>query len=113
MTLPSDTQAASGHPVPQTVHVAIYEHRHGTDMRVFRDRDQALNWRSHLAQTWWDTEFRDDPSPDSEICEEYFARMQDRGDEFFSITACPVDADTLGTADPSRETSPSDTGVAP
>ena len=40
-------------------------------------------WRTGLAKEWWSDAFEDDPPPDDEIGEEYFARMLER-DEFFS-----------------------------
>ena len=33
----SSSDHTRSHSGPQTVHVAIYEHRHGTDVRVFLD----------------------------------------------------------------------------
>lgn len=32
MTVPSDTKAAAGRHIPQTLHVAIYEHPHVLDL---------------------------------------------------------------------------------
>lgn len=78
----------------QNVFVATYEHKHGTDIRVFRTREQAEGWRREVADEWWDEEFDDFPrptDPQSDIGEAYFDRMRDRGEEFFSIEACPVE----------------------
>lgn len=111
--MPTDNESAPSQFTPLTVHVAIYEHRHGTDMRVFLDRDQALNWRLSLAQHWWDNEFDDDPSPDAEIGEEYFERMLEHGDEFFSITTCHIEIGALDSAELSTDAAISDDRSAP
>lgn len=89
--MPSNTKAEINQHCPQTVHVAIYDHPHGTDVRVFLDRDRALNWRTGIAREWWSNAYDDDPPPDDEIGEEYFNRMLDRGDEFFSIQLCNLE----------------------
>lgn len=91
MTMPSDTETSRDQHRPQPVHVAIYEHPHGTDVRVFLDKDQAMNWRTGLAKEWWSNAYEDDPPPDDEIGEEYFERMQEHGDEFFSVVMCDID----------------------
>jgi len=78
----------------QNVFVATYEHKHGTDIRVFRTREQAEAWRREVADTWWEEEFDDFPRPTDpqiDIGEAYFDRMRDRGEEFFSIEATPVE----------------------
>ncbi|HEY3838120.1 MAG TPA: hypothetical protein VGL72_16185 [Bryobacteraceae bacterium] len=76
----------------QTVFVATYEHKHGTDIRVFRTRAQAEAWRTEVASTWWEDEFPDVERPaEAEIGEVYFDRMRDHGEEFFSIDANPVE----------------------
>lgn len=84
------TDSASTWPEPQLVYVAIYEHPHGTDVRVFTEEDQALRWRTGLAKEWWSNAFDDDPPPDDEIGEDYFERMLER-DEFFSMQECHVE----------------------
>lgn len=99
MTVPSDTKTAPGRPIPQTVHVAIYEHPHGTDVRVFLDADQALAWRTGIAQEWWSNAFDDDPPPDDRIGEEYFERMLERG-EFFSTVPSHIETGYHAPADP-------------
>jgi hypothetical protein len=99
MTVPSDTRAASGCPIPQIVHVAIYEHRHGTDVRVFAAEDQAMCWRTGLAKEWWSDAFDDDPPPDDRIGEEYFERMLER-DEYFSTRPRHIETGDHAPADP-------------
>jgi hypothetical protein len=78
----------------QNVFVATYEHKHGTDIRVFQTQTQAEAWRREVADMWWDEEFDDFPRPSDpniDIGEVYFERMRDRGEEFFSIEATPVE----------------------
>lgn len=110
--MPTDTKPAPSPSTPQTVHVAIYEHRHGADVRVFLERDQALSWRTALAREWWDNEIDDDPSPDVEIGEQYFEHMLEHGDEFFSIRACAVEIRDEAPTDPAVPASCSQDGGA-
>ncbi|MBL4918652.1 hypothetical protein [Szabonella alba] len=108
----SETMTPGDQHIAQIVHVAIYDHPHGTDVRVFLDRDGALNWRTGIAREWWSNAWDDDPPPDEEIGEEYFNRMLDRGDEFFSIQLCDLDAGDHASADPPLPTLRSDSGGA-
>ncbi len=103
MIMPSNnTNLARDDHGPQSVHVAIYEHPHGTDVRVFLDRDQALNWRTDIAKEWWSNAYDDNPPPDDKIGDEYFGRMLDRGDEFFSTVMCDVDDSHSDAAAPTH-----------
>lgn len=95
----TDPTIVSNHLLPRIVHVAIYEHRHGTDVRVFLAREQALFWRTVLAKEWWRNEFDDDPPSDDEIGEEYFSRMLER-DEFFTTMSCNVEIGHQTAAEP-------------
>lgn len=110
--MPSDTMAEINQHNPQTVHVAIYDHPHGTDVRVFLDRDGALNRRTGIAREWWSNAYDDDPPPDDEIGEEYFNRMLDRGAEFFSIQLCDLEAGDHATAGRNLPAPGSDSGDA-
>lgn len=98
--MPTDTKPARDQHSPQSVHVAIYDHPHGMDVRVFLDSYQALNWRTGIAKEWWSNAYEDDPPPDDEIGEEYFGRMLDRGDEFFSIKMCDTETGDQAPTDP-------------
>lgn len=89
--MPTIPQSVSVPPAPQRVWVAIYEHRHGSDVHVFADERLARRWRTALAKEWWSDAFEDKPPPDEEIGDEYFERMQER-DEFFTMTVCEVEA---------------------
>jgi hypothetical protein len=46
----SKTPERNGRITRQFVHVAIYEHPHGEDVRVFHDKGDAWDWRTRLAQ---------------------------------------------------------------
>jgi len=35
------------------VWVAVYEHRHGSDVRVFDDAQKAEAWREEIAEEYW------------------------------------------------------------
>lgn len=110
--MPSHIKAENNQYSPQSVHVAIYDHPHGTDVRVFLDRDGALNWRTGIAREWWSNAWDDDPPPDEEIGDEYFNRMLDRGDEFFSIQLCDLEAGDHASAGPSLPAMRSGSGGA-
>lgn len=101
MSTPSDIKPLHNQHDPRPVYVAIYEHPHGMDVRVFVDAEQALSWRTGIAQEWWSNAFEDDPPPDDEIGEEYFERMLER-DEFFSTLTCDLEISDPGPADPSE-----------
>jgi hypothetical protein len=88
----SDTEPAHDPAIRLSVHVAIYEHRHGTDVRVFLDREEALKWRTGIALEWWSDAFDDDPPPVEQVGEEHFERMLER-DEFFSTQICHLEID--------------------
>ncbi|MDB2694635.1 hypothetical protein ACFOMH_17715 [Paracoccus mangrovi] len=106
--MPTDTKPAPGPSAPQAVHVAIYEHPHGMDVRVYADRDHALSWRTAIAKAWWNNAYCDAAPPDDEIGEEYFDRMLDHGEEFFTIENCILKtrgevSDDPGSLDPDIE----------
>ncbi|WP_140847997.1 hypothetical protein [Paracoccus sp. FO-3] len=86
----SDPQPGHDQAIQLPVHVAIYEHRHGTDVRVFLDCEEAMKWRTNLALEWWNDAFDDDPPPIEQIGGEYFDRMMER-DEFFSTQTCQLE----------------------
>lgn len=55
------------------VFVAVYEHRHGTDINVFDSEAKALAWRAEIARDCW-KEFLDEPMPEGEdeMCRVYW-----------------------------------------
>lgn len=68
--------------------VAVYDHKHGTDVRVFRDEAAAYAWRTEIAEAWWDTEFPGEDTPSSDVIgERYFDGMIDmcRDSESFTV----------------------------
>src|SRR5690606_36917326 len=77
-SMTSDPQPGHDQAIQLPVHVAIYEHRHGTDVRVFLDCEEAMKWRTNLALEWWSDAFDDDPPAIEQIGGEYFDRMMER-----------------------------------
>lgn len=73
----------------QRVAVAIYEHRHGTDVRVFARDEDALAWRRDIALEYYDQEIGGDrPETDDEIETAYWDLIND---EYFNVESCPVE----------------------
>lgn len=71
-------------------YAALYEHPHGTDVRIFVNEDDAWAWRTQLAKEWWEDEFADEPPSDDAIGPAYFDRMAEH-DEFFSVHPCGIE----------------------
>lgn len=60
------------------VFVASYDHRHGTDVRVFFNESDACKWREEVAKEYWDETIPEDiPRPDNadEAADVYFEHM--------------------------------------
>lgn len=93
----TDTKSAYDQNIRFPVHVAIYEHPHGTDVQVFLHAEEALNWRTSIAQEWWSNAFDDDPPSVEQIGDEYFERMLER-DEFFSTVTRHLETGHLDLA---------------
>ena len=74
----------------EEVWVAVYEHRHGDDIRVFKTRESAEAWRRGVAKEWWSEAFAGEDAPEpftDEHADRYFEVMGDRyGSEWFTIT---------------------------
>jgi hypothetical protein len=72
------------------VYAATYEHRHGSDTRVFKTADSAESWRVSIALKWWVEEFGDEPMPTDpdEAANEYWERIED---EWFNYDAVPLE----------------------
>ena len=109
--MPSDNHPNPGQPIPQTVHVALYEHRYGTDVRAFLDSEEAMHWRTEIAKEWWTDAFDDDLPPDDQIGDVYFERMLGR-DEFFWTKACEIKRDPPDSTDPDSPVPSADGGGA-
>lgn len=97
--MPTSTNQPSGYIARRPVHVAIYEHAHGMDVRVFTDPEQAASWRTRIAQEWWSDAFDEDPPTVDRIGAEYFDRMADHG-EYFSTMTCRIESDDREWASP-------------
>lgn len=70
----------------QNVVVATYDHKYGTDIRVFKTRKSAEKWKSQIAWEYWNDEFQDETRPpETEIGDAYFEMMLDRGEESFTV----------------------------
>ena len=62
--------------------VALYEHRHGTDVVVFDSEEKAEAWRAEIAEQYWDhCEFENDPAFNVDL---YWDEMNEAGREWFS-----------------------------
>ena len=72
------------------IFVAIYEHRHGSDVCAFATEAAALAWRRQIADQWWTKEFGDKPRPPQEedLGEVYFEKIDD---EFFAVHPTEVE----------------------
>jgi hypothetical protein len=68
------------------VFVARYAHRHGTDVRVFRKKEGAVEWANDIARTYWNDYYPDVPTPKKDIGFEYFKGMSEFHEaEYFEI----------------------------
>ena len=73
-----------------TVFVAIYEHRHGTDVNVFATEDGARAWKDELAREYWSDYCEGEP-PSEGAGDAYFEAAGEYGDgEFFSLEEHPI-----------------------
>ncbi len=72
------------------VYAATYEHRHGSDVRVFKTAEGAEAWRVEIALQWWEKEFGDEPMPTEPgtAANEYWERVED---EWFNYDAVPLE----------------------
>jgi len=77
------------------VFVASYEHKHGTETRVYRTREAAAEWGNTIARENWSEWFPNEPMPDENVGEVYFDLMLDKAIdwEFFRIDPCVVEPD--------------------
>lgn len=88
--------------------VAVYEHRHGTDVRVFTTEAPAIQWRIAIAESWWSKEMPTDvqkPADDQEMADTYFDFMGCQGDrsDYFNTYQSTVEGDeTLPTDEQSH-----------
>lgn len=74
------------------VYVAIYTHRYGNDIAVYRTEEKARAWAESLARDYWD-DWYDEPMPTENVAEAYFNGMGEiGGDEWFVIERRGVEA---------------------
>ena len=71
------------------VFVAIYEHRHGSDVRVFVAEEKAQAWKDEIGDDYWEIEL-DEPKPDGPCGDEYFD-LAGEGGEYFNIEELEVE----------------------
>ena len=69
----------------QTVHVAVYEHRHGSDIRAFASPEGVTKWRREIADEWFEQEVgKAKPADPKAMTDEYFEHVGDACGEHFS-----------------------------
>lgn len=75
------------------VYVAVFSHKYGEDVSVYRTSKGADSWRIQLADDYWFDAFGDDARPDDKekMAQMYWDYMRDRGEEWFSITQCELE----------------------
>ena len=56
--------------------VAVYEHRHGVDVRAFQSETGARTWRCEIAERWWEEEFDDERPTQGDIGQAYFESIE-------------------------------------
>lgn len=72
-------------PLASSVWVAMYEHKHGTDIEVFTSEAEAEAFRQELANDWWDEVMEETkPTDPKEAADAYFAAGAKHG-EFFEV----------------------------
>lgn len=60
----------------QKVWVAVYNHRHGEDIRAFDACLKAMKWREEIADEWWDKEIGTErPVAIEELADDYWEEM--------------------------------------
>ncbi|WP_294533391.1 hypothetical protein [uncultured Rhodoblastus sp.] len=69
----------------ETVHVAVYEHKHGSDMRAFASPECVTKWRREIADEWFEREIgKAKPADPEAMADEYFEHVGDASGEYFS-----------------------------
>ena len=67
--------------------VAIYEHRHGMDIRVFYSWEQAQAWKDEIGADNWQR-VSDDTQPEDACGDEYFGLIHSK---WFYVEECEVE----------------------
>lgn len=76
------------------VYVAIFSHKFGEDVSVYRTSEGAEKWRITLADDYWHDAFGMDyekPKDEEKMAQMYWDAMRDNGEEWFSIQACQIE----------------------
>lgn len=76
------------------VYVTTYSERTAGDtVRVFRKAESADQWRTYIAEYWWSRDMQGIKKPDNAeiMSREYWNKMQDSGEDTFTITACEIE----------------------
>ena len=69
-----------------TFYAAIYEHPHGTDVRLFRDEAHAWSWRTNIAKDCGTTQSAASVPPTPRLA--IAISIPWRHGEYFSVTPC-------------------------
>ena len=75
----------------KTVFVAVYEHRHGIDVRVFRTFAGAQAWKDEIGAEFW-SRVSDDPQPEDACGDEYFDLAFGYHGEYFRVDEREVES---------------------
>jgi hypothetical protein len=74
------------------IFVALWEHRHGRDVRVFKNEEGARIWRHDIAIDNWELKIERMPDTPELVADRYFEIMDRRGCEWFTIEACEIES---------------------
>lgn len=87
--------------MPDSIIIATYQHKHGSDVRAFANEEGAEAWRQEIAASFWD-QATDKPKPSDpvEMADFYFTLGESYGDEWFSTEAAIVEG---AKSDPARD----------
>lgn len=73
------------------VFVAVWDHRNGTEVRVFSTYEKMCAWRDEIARSGWEDWF-DEPMPTENVGDAYFDRMDSVFDaEWLRVDECMID----------------------
>ena len=75
-------EAGTAAAVGARVVVAVYEHKHGVDVRAFQSEAGARTWRCEIAERWWDAEFDAERPTQWDIGQAYFESIEG---EYFTV----------------------------
>lgn len=74
------------------VFVAEYQHKHGSDMRVFADESGAEKWRQELASEMWDENMTEANKPeDPAVMANQFWEDAAMFEDFFGVASYEVE----------------------